>query len=231
MIRTVKKPIGLSGKLTRASHMYQTVSRALINSIAYLPSNDKYNITICQKPKFVWFRVAKVGTRTIFNVLHQAKLDLDAEHAMSCHYPANLYKNYFRFGFVRNPWDRLVSCWQNKVLETNLFEFPEDQLTQMQSFENFVDFVAGQNIAFCNPHIRLQSKLIDLNNVDFIGRFENFEQDLSRVIRILGMEGVQIGQKNASTSRSSYRAYYDTALREKVADIYRRDINLFHYEF
>lgn len=217
--------------LTRSSRVYQIASKILIRSIPYIPSNTPYNITICHEKNFLWFRVAKVGTRTIFNVFDQAKLKLDADHPMNCYYPPNLYRGYFKFAFVRNPWDRLVSCWINKVVNTNLFNFSDSQLLEMRTFRNFVKFVESQNIEDCDPHLRLQQKFIDLNNVDFVGRFENFEEDLSKTIKFIGIESVTIPHKNASAKRLHYREYYEGDLTERVAEIYRKDINIFHYDF
>lgn len=231
MIKTKKKEKGWSDELTLPSRMYQKFSTILIRSIPQLPSNGQYNITLCHTMKFLWFRVAKVGTRTIFDVFNQAHIELDAEHPLCCHYPTDLYRGYFKFAFVRNPWDRLVSCWQNKVVESNHFKFADDTLKKMQTFGNFVDFVERQNIEKCNNHIRLQQKLIDMNNVDFIGRFENFNDDLSKVIEIIGIKPVTITRKNISARRLAYREYYDTGLKEKVAKIYHKDINIFNYDF
>ncbi|MFC1866518.1 sulfotransferase family 2 domain-containing protein [Thermodesulfobacteriota bacterium] len=230
MIKTVKRENGYSGRLTFASLAYQGISRALVRYVPYLPSNGRYNITICHEKKFLWFRVAKVGTRTIFDVFKQAKVNLDAEHPMFCYYPTKLYNGYFKFAFVRNPWDRLVSCWKNKVVDSNYYRFSDKQLLKMQSFENFVEFVKSKDIKRCDHHIRLQSKLIDLNVVDFIGRFERFEEDLIKVTQIIGIEYIKT-YKNESKNKSNYMEYYDDRLQSMVADLYRRDINIFQYDF
>jgi len=231
MIRTIKKGNKRSSKLTFPSCVYQGISMILVRSIPYMPSAERYNITICHEKKFLWFRVAKVGTRTVFDVLEQANINLDAELSMKCHYPINKYKEYFKFAFVRNPWDRLVSCWLNKVVNANYFQFSADRLLEMQKFENFVNFVADHNIERCDHHIRLQSKLIDLNNVDYIGRFEDFEEHLLKVIQLIGLDSINIKQKNASKNRTNYRQYYDESLRNKVAEIYGKDINIFSYDY
>ncbi len=231
MIRTQKTRGGLASELTLPSRAYQATSRALVRSIPYIPSSDRYNITICHQRRFVWFRVAKVGTRTIFDVFQRANITLDAEHPMFCHYPVNLYKKYFKFAFVRNPWDRLVSCWRNKVIDANYFRFSADDLRVMQEFENFVDLVATRDLETCDQHIRLQSKLIDLSHIDFLGRFEHFEEHLAEVMRIIGLGSLPIGQKNTSREKAHYRQYYSADLRDRVAEAYRRDIRIFGYEF
>lgn len=47
---------------------------------------------ICHERKFIWFRVAKVGTRSVFNIFDEIKINLEAKHPMCCRYPEELYK-------------------------------------------------------------------------------------------------------------------------------------------
>lgn len=231
MIRTVNRNTGRSGKLTRTSRIYQGVSDILVGSVPWIPSHDKYNITISHEKKFIWFRVAKVGTRTIFDMFDQAKVNLDADQAMFCRYPVGFYEDYFMFGFVRNPWDRVVSCWIDKIVNTNYYKFSNEQLERMQAFDAFVDFVEGLDISACDQHLRLQSKLIDLNSVNFVGRFERFEESLSEVSDIIGLGNIAIQKINASKRDPDYRAYYSSKLRDRVASVYARDISIFGYGF
>ncbi|MCB2096857.1 MAG: sulfotransferase family 2 domain-containing protein [Parvularculaceae bacterium] len=202
-----------------------------INALPFLPSQRRYNLTISSERKFIWFRVAKVGTRTILHALKNANAPLDAREESHLYLFPNLQRDYFKFAFVRNPWDRLVSCWMNKVVEGNFFNFDEADLQRMREFGNFVDYVAGLNIIRCDRHLALQSSLIDLNNVDFVGRMERFDDDLSVVFQKVGLELSAIDRKNVSAARTSYRDYYDARTVEKAREIYRKDISLFGYEF
>ena len=56
----------------------------------------------------MWFRVPKVCTRTILYGFLDSGLRLDAEHPYSVHYHVGEFAGFFKFAFVRNPWDRLV---------------------------------------------------------------------------------------------------------------------------
>ncbi len=231
MIRTVNGADGLSERLTPTSAFYQKVASFLTGRIPLTPSQGKYNLTISHERKFLWFRVAKVGTRTIFDLFERSGVRLDAEHALNCRYPEGLYRGYFAFAFVRNPWDRLVSCWLNKVVHSNHFGFSGERLAEMQEFRAFVDFVGEQNIESGDSHIRLQSRAIDLNRVDCVGRFERFEEDLREIMQNIGIRVADIGRKNRSKDSAAYRSYYDPELREKIAEIYRQDIRIFGYDF
>ena len=85
------------------------------------------------------------------------------------------YRGYRRFGFVRNPWARLVSCYRNKILggvedvrfaadtnqpfifavEASSRPFQSVDLTTMD-FPDFVRFVHGLNEADSDIHFRSQ---------------------------------------------------------------------------
>lgn len=227
----LKTKLGKEYELTRLSNLYQSLSRLVYRKLKKIPSQQRYNITVCNERRFVWFRVAKVGTRTIFNELENNNIVLDAVHPMSVHYPQNLYKNYFKFAFVRNPWDRLCSCWRNKVIDSNYFKFESKELEIMQDFNNFVNFVEKLKIESCDHHLRLQSKLVDLNNIDYLGRFETFSEDLVEVFQNLNINTNEISKKNASKNPKHYHKYYDDKLAEKVYKIYKNDIKIFNYKF
>jgi len=218
-------------KFTLLSLLYEATSRALVGVIPIIPSQKRYFITLSHEKKFLWFRVAKVGTRTILNILRKSDFKLHADQALNCHYPSKLYYDYFKFAFVRNPWDRLVSCWKNKVLKSNLYNFSEDERLRMKEFRNFVEYVSKLDIKHCDVHLKLQSELIDLNNIDFIGRFENFNDDLNEVLNKLEIEIDEIEKKNVSNFGKDYKDYYDEELIEIVARIYSKDIMLFSYTF
>ncbi len=197
----------------------------------FIPSIGSYNITISHEHKFMWYRVAKVGTRTILNHLKESDVGLDVEHASWLHYPVNSFGSYFKFAFIRNPWDRLSSCWRDKVIKNNMFRFDYSEHERMKIFENFVDFVSGLNIDKCNRHLRSQSALIDLNMVDCLGRMETFDDNAKYIFRRLGLPEKEIVRKNVTSNKKAYQEYYSDHLAEKVAQIYRKDIQIFGYQF
>ena len=201
---------------------------APLSRVPFLPSSGRYNLTISHERKLLWFRVAKAGTRTILDHLERQGVPLDIGHASFIHYSPRLFADYFKFAFVRNPWDRLVSCHANKVVADGgkLFGFSAEQNQRMQSFENFVDFVAGLDLRTCDRHLRLQTALIDLNNVDYLGRMENFADDFRQVCERVGIPGADIVARNVG-QHAPYQSHYTDALRDKVAGLYRKDIQVF----
>ena len=129
---------------------------------------------------------------------------------------------FFRFGFVRNPWDRLVS------------EFYWREEDKTGSFADFASYACGcvaerSDLEGKNSHFRPQHELLD-GEMDFIGRFESYQTDVTRVFRQLGLEGVSLPHDN-KTPHLHYAHYYEATTRRKVHDAYAADVERFGYEF
>jgi hypothetical protein len=221
-----KKAVKYSAELTQKSLRYQRVG-AYVARKSFYPSDIQYNLSVSEERKFVWFRVAKVGSRTILDIFNQANVELAAEHPFDVYYPVNMYAMYFKFAFVRNPWDRLVSCWRDKVVGSDKFVSSDNE----QEFESFINYVTRfVDLEYGNRHLRLQSRLIDINHIDFLGRFETFEDDLEKVMKILDIQAV-IKKINATDRKADYRDYYTERTINMVAELYKKDIQIFNYEF
>ena len=51
-----------------------------------------------------------------------------------------MYRDWFRFTFVRRPDDRIVSAWKDKVLRHNFFQMTEEQWIAAQNLDGFLDW-------------------------------------------------------------------------------------------
>ena len=151
--------------------------------------------------------------------------------SFSWHYSIEQYADYFKFAFVRNPWDRLVSGWKNKVSRKNVLGLEVDQFEKLQDFECFVDFIAESDLRLNNVHFRSQVGLIDVERLDLVARFERFSEDMRKVMEALEIPVTSIPWRNKSSNRRPYRSYYTERTRDLVAELYRDDIETFGYEF
>ena len=88
---------------------------AFIRNFVRLPGGKGYNLTVGKSPKFIWYRNAKVATRTTLSTLDQAGLVYQVRQEFHAHYSPDDLADYYKFSFVRNPWDRVVSSWLNKI--------------------------------------------------------------------------------------------------------------------
>lgn len=137
------------------------------------------------------------------------------------------WNDHFKFGFVRNPWDKLVSVWfmyttnQSKMHTfSDFFGKPAQQVT----FEEFLRAIP----VFKNHHWELQIKMAP-ECLDFVERFETFNSDWQKICDRTGLVNT-IGKTN-STKHKNFRRYYTPELVELVAKLYAPDIECFGYEF
>ena len=66
--------------------------------------------------------------------------------------------------------------------------------------------------------------------MDFIGHFETLAEDVSHVATRLGLR-VSVPHLNPSPSRRPYPEYYDSVTAEMVGEVYRKDVEMFGYDF
>ncbi len=132
---------------------------------------------------------------------------------------------YFKFGFVRNPFDRFVSYCAFMTRQYGAFEKDPQATMRKILFElRPMDHVHFQSQA---------SLLVDDNgalDVDYVGRVEQMQQSYDTACERIGIPSRALEQVNRS-QRGDYRQYYDQALIDGVADLYRRDLELFDYSF
>jgi hypothetical protein len=149
------------------------------------------------------------------------------------------FDKMFKFTFVRNPWDRLVSAYH--FLEAGGIGQTDSRLAEnsVLRFNGFDDFVKGfidQNSGAMPVHFIPQYRFLcysqtDLPEVDFIGKLETVQEDFDTICRRMGIEN-RLNVKNRTSSRpSDYRKSYTPQTADIVARAYRRDIELFDYRF
>lgn len=138
---------------------------------------------------------------------------------------------HFKFAFVRNPWDRLVSFFfyaRQRLAPT----FPQFQA--MDGLEDMLRLI-DRNVAWlCAMHaIRPQCDYVcgedGVRLTDFVGRHENLPADFARACRRIGISAA-LPQMNVSR-HDDYAGYYNGWCRDFVAIRYGRDIGEFGYAF
>lgn len=132
---------------------------------------------------------------------------------------------YLKFAFVRNPFDRFVSYCAFMTRANGAF------LANPQAVMRHVLFVAPpmQHVLFQPQHTFLTDADGQLL-ADAVGRVEEMQASYDDLCARIGIASASLGLVNSSR-RGSYRDYYDQQLIDGVAERYRRDIELFGYEF
>ena len=150
--------------------------------------------------------------------------------------------DYWSFGFVRNPWARMVSWWSmiqdwDREWGPSSGRPPGDRMQgndmwrAAAAYSGFEEFV----LRGTEELPRVGRPQVDYlrapgREVDFVGRTESFAEDLQQVERHLGSEPTRIPHRNKSP-HGSYRDYYSAAARDRVAEVYAADLEAFDYAF
>lgn len=150
---------------------------------------------------------------------------------------------YEVFGFVRNPWSRMVSWWNMiqdakenaeagnagavERLRTN--RFMRLIATTYDTFDDFAIRGPGEFPRLGTPQIRYLAT--PGRRADFIGRTERLATDLPAAFARVGVVIDEVPQANASSARPPYQEFYSDASRRSVAAVYAEDITEFGYAF
>jgi hypothetical protein len=194
-------------------------------------------VMISHEKKFIFFHVPKTAGWSIYEGLAHLASDgdplSDKRNHGHCHdRPDTMrewigddkFNKYFKFAFVRNPWDR----------ELSQYCFDHKRFISKQSFKNWLH----KRKNMINGSIQKQI-ITDSNNhfaVNFLGRFEKLQEhfDLLRQLidppRSYPYKKILLPHNNAS-KHPNYKDVYDNEMINMVQDYLREDIALLDYEF
>jgi hypothetical protein len=135
------------------------------------------------------------------------------------------FAGYFKFAFVRNPFDRFVSYCAFMTRANDAFNQRPQQVMREVLFRTR----PMEHILFRPQH----ELLVDAAGAlltDQVGRVEQMQASYDAICARIGIPSRPLEQVNSSR-RGDYRQYYDQPLIDGVAELYRRDLELFDYQF
>ena len=145
--------------------------------------------------------------------------------------------NFFKFSFVRNPFDRLVSEFFYRSELKHNWVFKRLKMKKY-SFDDFVNGFYEYKLSFDinkssdESHFYSQFDFIYIDNkisVDFLGRFENLKNDISTLKKKFNINKNIIHINK--TNHYHYSSYYSATTKSMVEKIYEKDFNAFNYDF
>ena len=203
---------------------------------------------VSHRHRFIFFAVPRTGTHAIRTALGpvlgdddwqqqsltaQVRLPVPAlarfnhGHLSLRQVQANLsptvWQDYFKFAFVRNPYDRFVSVCamlnkRNPAYRGRETAFMKRALT-IPRFRQRV---------LVRPQIEM---LVDESGdigMDYVGHYESLEQSFTAICGQIGIAENDLEQSNA-TAHEAYATYYDDELATAVTAFYRRDFEVLGY--
>ncbi len=143
----------------------------------------------------------------------------------------NIFKQYYKFAFVRNPWDLQVSMYHFILREPEHIYY--QLVKDMGSFTKYLEWVVVTKKPFPKGAAKFQKDtLCDNKNkvlVDFVGRYENLQVDFAYICQKLNLQAT-MPHLNKS-QHQNYQSYYNQESQDLVANHFKEDIALFGYEF
>ena len=165
----------------------------------------------------------------------------------------DVWDDYYKFTFVRNPFDITVSRffwnvsgkgqkgyettkegfrdWFEKYLSTDLFHDAKYYSANL-AYPFLID---ARCVSDNNLPIFPQGTLNREISLDFIGRFENIQADFDFLCDNIGIDRLQLRDKNSKTKtrkdKTNYREWYDEEMIEKINYKFEKDLDLLGYGF
>jgi len=207
-------------------------------------------VIVSHKHRFIFFAVPKTATHTIRQALRAHMGPDDWEQQMLFgkqslpipelariqhghisvrqirpHLEAGIWDTYFKFGFVRNPYDRFVStCFflyrDNPGFARSATQSMKDALTRPRFRERVL--VTPQVLQLTGEDGSVQ--------LDYVGHYENLQHSYDEICSRLKLPTTTLSRNNASRHGQSVD-YYDDELRQLVKDLYAQDLQIFDYDF
>ena len=215
---------------------------------------------ISHKHKFLSIRIPKTGSTSVTTIL-KPYFDIEGEdigsregntyyHHRTTKYMKSHFEkmewnfdDYFKFAFVRNPFEREVSSWEyahkivhmyEKYKETKSNLCPDkrvyNQKLQIVKMKNFKTLCSRQFTDYDTYSMFYRDKHTEKNLLDFIGKFENLQEDFNTICDKIGIPQQHLPHKNKSKHKH-YTEYYDDETKQIVAERYAKDIEYFGYKF
>ena len=138
------------------------------------------------------------------------------------------FKNFYKFCFVRNPWDLVVSHF-------NWLNSPDNNLGIKTSFENIINDI--KNVYSKNHQVFNYNRICNLDNTDLLVdrtcKFENLNMELQKVFNYLNIpfDGKLKIFKKVSKDRKDYKHYFDENQRTIIEKNFINEIKLMNYKF
>ena len=192
------------------------------------------------KHKYIFVHIPKCGGNSVNKFIRRKNISVIDHNIRAKNFKylkdrvAENLKGYV-FTFSRNPWDRLVSAYfylrQGGYITKDKIDYDK----YLSHYSTFEDMVLNWNDNLFNQlHFMEQYKWICDSNgeliPDFIGRFENLQEDFDIVCDKIGIPKQKLPHKNKSKHKH-YTEYYNDETRQIVAEKYAKDIEYFGYKF
>lgn len=181
--------------------------------------------------KIIFIHVPKAAGTSISKTIYgkrQGHFPIGAFHEVS----QEKFYSYYKFAFVRNPYDRLFSAWKylQSSPHTEDREWYSDKISQYTTFEDFVRNWLTIKNARTWKHFVPQSDYILMNNaiaVDDVFKLENMKSSIVLLEDKLGRK-FDVKHDNRGEIINECDPYTEE-MKMIVRSVYAKDFEVFNY--
>jgi len=193
---------------------------------------------ICHKSKVIYIhpcRCAGSSIEVLFGFNTDTLNQTGDRHALPDFYPKKYWREYTSFISIRNPWDRLYSGFM-LAKQFNIPAYKEALAPyDLTTFNNFVAEIMTQPELYENDRLFWPQHKWFYNGkkrvkFDKVMRFENLREDASAILNKIGKSNNDFPHL-LKTDKPHYREIYNNTSVKIIQDIYKKDIEMFRYNF
>ena len=133
------------------------------------------------------------------------------------------WDTYYKFCFVRDPYDRIVSAWNH----VNRFNIPFQNFLNLKNTCNDVEYM-HTFMAQYRSMINEKAK----NYMNFIGHFENLDEDFENILKNIGIVDFLHNKEEKLNVRNhqKFYEYYNQETLDKVNILMKEDFQNLEYK-
>ena len=193
-------------------------------------------VFLVQEPRCVFIHLPKTGGASIRHGFFKNKI----EGPTQGHVPDE-WNGLFKFAFVRNPYDRIISAWKMFAsgMEQTVWEHPQDEAGI--DLHRFLEIVTDESIPFDGARKTTHRKIRHhgipqthpyncLQHADYIGRFENLAGDFQEVCKKIGIDKCELPHWNRTDRSNEYMQYFDNQSLSVVNEFFAEDFSKLEYK-
>lgn len=201
--------------------------------------SDSHRLLFVHIPKTAGGTVEKILDRNLPDVWGESRYRHDTLAQILERDP--YLGGYWVFGFVRNPWARMVSWWA--MISRSARKADEGSAIHVAKFEKYEIWATVRGWDFDtfitrgpDEFQRLRTTQVEAltaagRSADFVGRTESFADDVNVVRRHIGLRPKRKLPHSHRGDYGSYRDFYTPTTRDRVGQLFKADIDEFGYAF
>ena len=242
MYRRLKRRLGKSKVLYRLL----LPVRKIVN-IIFIGRLQAGKYVVCDDRRLVYLSNPKAACSsikaTLIPAIPKGKTAHQATRFLSRDFLTRNEKTYYKFTFVRNPFARLVSCYEDRFIKDQhrvdkgkrdalyFDDYLFGYIRNVESFDEFIKKIVRLPPCLHDMHFYPQYNLIYGRRgkcaVDFVGKLKMIGEQFGPIQERFGLRPLPHRNK---TEKGDWRDFYTHETAELVRKKYAKDISTFGYE-